>query len=94
LRGGDRMLASSMIHAEADDRRDATYVQYALLVDVNARRPRLAPKFELVTFYGQLQNIFVFKLPPAPELELENETTHILAAVRKCEITARRGGSS
>ncbi|KAJ6592451.1 hypothetical protein B0H19DRAFT_1204792 [Mycena capillaripes] len=58
LDGGDRMLASSMI-AEAEDRRDATYVRYALLVDVNARRARLAPKFELVTFYGQLQNIFV-----------------------------------
>lgn len=30
LDGGDRMLASSMIHAEPEDRRDATYVRVVL----------------------------------------------------------------
>ncbi|KAJ7433126.1 hypothetical protein B0H11DRAFT_2376974, partial [Mycena galericulata] len=88
LDDGDRMLASSMMHSETDDRRDATYVRYALLVDVNARRQRLAPRYVLTTFYGQLQNIFVVKLPPAAELELEEETTLILAAIKKCEIEA------
>ena len=40
-------------------------------------------------FYGQLQNIFVVKLPKAPELKLQEDTTLILAAVRKCEITLK-----
>ncbi|KAJ6462061.1 hypothetical protein DFH09DRAFT_1494478 [Mycena vulgaris] len=83
------MLASSMIRAEPDDRRDATYVRYVLLVDANARYARVAPRYEPVTFYGQLQNIFVVKLPPTAELELQQETTLILAAVRKCDVTAR-----
>ncbi|KAJ6540310.1 hypothetical protein B0H19DRAFT_1036237 [Mycena capillaripes] len=89
LDGGDRMLASSMQNIQSDDRRDATYVRYVLLVDTNARRPRLAPLYEPVTFYGQLQNIFVVRLPPARELQLKEETTLILAAIRKCEITVR-----
>ncbi|KAJ7784947.1 hypothetical protein DFH07DRAFT_864335 [Mycena maculata] len=88
LDDGGRMLASSMMHSETDDQRDATYVRYALLVDVNARRQRLAPRYVLTTFYGQLQNIFVVKLPPAAELELEEESTLILAAIQKCEIEA------
>ncbi|KAF7348742.1 hypothetical protein MVEN_01393300 [Mycena venus] len=88
LNGGDRMLVSSML-ASLEDRRDATYVRYTLLVDQNARHARLAPRFIPVDFYGQLQNIFVVKLPPADELNLTEETTHILAAVTQCEITAK-----
>ncbi|KAJ7780776.1 hypothetical protein DFH07DRAFT_865227 [Mycena maculata] len=86
LDGGDRMLASSLMNVQSDDQRDATYVRYVLLVDANARYARMAQRFEPVSFYGQLQNIFVVKLPAASELELESETTLILAAVRKCEI--------
>lgn len=64
-------------------------MQYVLLVDINARRARLAPSYVPTNFFGQLQNIFVVKLPAAPELQLEEETTHILAAIRRCDITAR-----
>ncbi|KAJ6521755.1 hypothetical protein B0H19DRAFT_1277057 [Mycena capillaripes] len=88
LEGGDRMLASSML-TSLEDRRDATYVRYVLLVDKNQRNSRLAPSFKPVTFYGQLQNIFVVKLPPAVELELKEPTTLILAAVTECKITAK-----
>ncbi|KAJ7719554.1 hypothetical protein DFH07DRAFT_869619 [Mycena maculata] len=76
LDDGDRMLASSMMMAELDDRRDTTYVQ-------------VPPRYEPVTFYGQLQNIFIVKLGPTPDLELDSETTLILAAVRTCEIILR-----
>ncbi|KAJ7131920.1 hypothetical protein C8R46DRAFT_924112 [Mycena filopes] len=89
LQGGDRMLTSSMMTSETEDRRDATYVRYVLLVDANAQRPRLAPRFVPTTFYGQLQNIFVVKLPAADELQLQTETTLILAAVRPCIITMK-----
>ncbi|KAJ7710910.1 hypothetical protein B0H17DRAFT_914593, partial [Mycena rosella] len=63
-------------------------VWYALLVNANARSKRLAPRYELTTFYGQLRHIFVLKLPPAAELDLTEETTLILAAVTQCKITA------
>ncbi|KAJ7677310.1 hypothetical protein B0H17DRAFT_945047, partial [Mycena rosella] len=42
--------------------------------------------YEPVTFYSQLQNIFVVKFAPTPELELEEEITLVLAAVCKCDI--------
>ncbi|KAJ7637883.1 hypothetical protein DFH06DRAFT_1002012 [Mycena polygramma] len=85
LDGGDRMLASSLL-TSLEDRRDATYIRYALLVDQNARSRRLAPRFQLTNFYGQLQNIFVVKLPPVEEFNLAEETTLILAAVTRCTI--------
>ncbi|KAJ7028358.1 hypothetical protein C8F04DRAFT_1291327 [Mycena alexandri] len=88
LDGGDRMLASSML-TSTEDRRDATYVRFELLVDANARNKRLAPRYVASSFYGQLQNIFVVKLPPAAELELTEETTFILAAVTECKVTAQ-----
>ncbi|KAJ7763802.1 hypothetical protein B0H16DRAFT_1718442 [Mycena metata] len=65
------------------------YPQYVLLVDVDKRRHRIAPHFEPTTFYGELQNIFVVKLPPTPELQLPKETTLILAAVRVCTVTVK-----
>lgn len=99
------MLASSMMNADPDDRRDATYVRvrplnkfpfsclkclkYVLLADINAKYKHIAPRFEPVTFYGQLQHICVVKLPLAPELKLKKEETLILAAVRRCEIEAK-----
>ncbi|KAF7372350.1 hypothetical protein MVEN_00095200 [Mycena venus] len=89
LEGGDQMLASSMMNADTDDRRDATYVRYVLLADINAKYKRIAPRFEPVTVYGQLQHICVVKPPPAPELKLKKEDTLILAAVRRCEIEAK-----
>ncbi|KAJ7029445.1 hypothetical protein C8F04DRAFT_962791 [Mycena alexandri] len=88
LDDGDRMLASSMV-SSMEDRRDATFVRYELLVDANTRRARLAPRYTLETFFGQLQHIFVVKLPPAAELELTEETTIFLAAVTECKFTAR-----
>ncbi|KAJ7073432.1 hypothetical protein B0H15DRAFT_792867 [Mycena belliarum] len=87
LDGGDRMLASSML-TSLEDRRDATFVRYVLLVDVNARNRRLAPVYKPTTFYGQLQNIFVVKLPAAGELNLIEPTTLILAAISQCKIVA------
>ncbi|KAJ7607635.1 hypothetical protein DFH06DRAFT_928953, partial [Mycena polygramma] len=84
LEGGDRMLASSMV-TSLEDRRDATFVRYVLLVDANARNKRLAPHFEPVTFYGQLRHIFVVNIQPAAELGLEDAETVILAAISECK---------
>ncbi|KAJ7801429.1 hypothetical protein B0H14DRAFT_3783311 [Mycena olivaceomarginata] len=81
------MLASSML-TSLEDRRDATFVRYALLVDANARNSRLQPRYVLTTSYGQLQHIFVVTLRAAVELGLEEPETIILAAVTECEITA------
>ncbi|KAJ6578960.1 hypothetical protein B0H10DRAFT_2236012 [Mycena sp. CBHHK59/15] len=69
---------------------NATPSKYVLLVDANAGNRRLAPRYHPATFYGQLQNIFVVKLPISDELGLKDETTLILAAVHRCETYARK----
>lgn len=60
-----------------------------MMVDRNARRRNACEDFVKKTFYGQLQNIFVVTLPAAMDLQLESETTLILAAVKHCKITGQ-----
>ncbi|KAJ7936723.1 hypothetical protein B0H13DRAFT_2303428 [Mycena leptocephala] len=49
---------------------------------------RMKPHFVPTTFYGQLQYIFVVRLPPSDELGLKEEETLILAAVSECQVNA------
>jgi hypothetical protein len=56
-----------------------------MLVDIFARQRRHQLKFELQTFYGQLQHIFVIRFTTANEnLGLDGPTTIILAAIWTC----------
>lgn len=64
-------------------------MQYELLVDQNANRRNLAPKFVPETFYGQLQHIFVVPMPAAEELGIAEPQTLILASILTCDIEAQ-----
>jgi hypothetical protein len=55
-----------------------------MLVDIHANNRRLAPKFEVQTFSGQLENILVVRLPATPQLALDTGSTLILAGIRQC----------
>ncbi|KAF9003706.1 hypothetical protein BDZ89DRAFT_967487, partial [Hymenopellis radicata] len=90
LGGGDDMKAAALMSSLADDRRDATFIRYDLLVDINARFPRRKPQFHPQMFFGQLENILVVHLPPIPELELEEEQVLLLAHIHRCETTLRK----
>jgi hypothetical protein len=59
-----------------------------MLVDVFERQKRRKPKFELQTFYGQLQHVFVINFSPLDlDLNLDDDSmTVILAAIRTCEL--------
>ncbi|KAJ3925902.1 MAG: hypothetical protein NXY57DRAFT_1051582 [Lentinula lateritia] len=80
LHGGDDMTASCLAPF-TEDRQDATFVRYDMLVDINARHRRVAPIYEKCSFYGQLKHILVVGLSAAEELGLLSETTFILAAI-------------
>ncbi|KAJ8507020.1 hypothetical protein ONZ45_g10560 [Pleurotus djamor] len=84
LEGGDDMHASSFA-AYQEDRRDATYVRYDMLVDINAHRRRARSEFELRPFFGQLEDVFVLHLPANATLGIPTPTTIILAAIWCCE---------
>jgi hypothetical protein len=65
---------------------DMHFSQYDMLVDIHATKRRVASKFEVKSFYGQLENILVICLPATAQLALATETTLILAGIRQCEI--------
>jgi hypothetical protein len=56
-----------------------------MLVDRYARQPSRRSEYELQTFYGQLQHIYVIRFPePLRDLGFESPVTVMLAAVRTC----------
>ncbi|KAF9473565.1 hypothetical protein BDN70DRAFT_817039 [Pholiota conissans] len=89
---GDTMWASSLKSGQ-DDSRDATFVRYQMLVDINERHRRQETTLELQTFYGQLQHIIVLKFQDplarcalgfaASDLDTD---VIILAAIRECTL--------
>jgi hypothetical protein len=67
---------------------ECVVLQYDMLVDIHANNARRMPRFEVKSFYGQLQNILVVHLPATPQLALDSEATLILAGIRQCVVTA------
>ena len=55
-----------------------------MFIDINQRSRNRAQEMQLETFFGQLQHLFVIRLPPSHELGLLTATTHLLAAIRNC----------
>jgi len=65
--------------------------QYTLYVDRHARHRRKTPDFEEKDFFGQLNRILVLELPPAPQLDLTEPTTLILALIQQVKTTLKDG---
>ena len=55
-------------------------------MDKYARQKRRRPEYEMKTFYGQLQHLFVISLPPDTALHLTEPTIHMLASIKTCKI--------
>lgn len=57
-------------------------------MDVNARRRGMEPVYEVETFYGQLQHIYLVRFDtPCPALDLhEPTTTLIMASIQTCSL--------
>ena len=49
-------------------------------------QPRKKPKFELKTFYGQIQYIILIQMSATRELQLDEPETVILASIKNCTI--------
>ncbi|KAG8940966.1 hypothetical protein FRC04_004857 [Tulasnella sp. 424] len=65
--------------------RDATFVQYELLVDVQWHQRKANPVFRRDTFFGRLERTVAFTLRPSPQLNITEETTFILADILPCQ---------
>ena len=60
--------------------------KYQLLVDKNAWFMNAEPHFVPKTFYGQLQHIFVIKMPAARQLGISQPEILILGTLLTCSI--------
>ncbi|KAG6815253.1 hypothetical protein H0H93_010446 [Arthromyces matolae] len=73
-----------------DDSRDASFVRYEVLIDKNAHRRRQQSQFEVQTFYGQLQHIYLVRIPDdcrrSLKIKSDTDTTLILAGIRSCKL--------
>lgn len=63
-----------------------TQLQYELYVDKFANQRRKKPKLELKTFYGQIQQIILVRMPATPDLRLNEAKTIIFASIKNCRI--------
>ncbi len=66
-------------------------LQYTLYVDRHARCRGKTPDFKEKVFFAQLNHILVLELPPAPQLDLTEPTTLILALIQEVNVTLRDG---
>ncbi|OSD02646.1 hypothetical protein PYCCODRAFT_1367075 [Trametes coccinea BRFM310] len=85
---GDTMRAAAM-DSPRDDKRDATFVRYELLVDANARYRNRPVVLQPATFFGQLQHIFEIQLSAMPRNGYPGPNPPppvVLAAIQTCTI--------
>lgn len=59
-----------------------------MLVDIYSRDARRPPKWQVESFFGQLQNILEVRLPSLPALDLHEPATYLLAGIRACDLEA------
>jgi len=60
-------------------------------VDRHARCRGKTPDFKEKVFFAQLNHILVLELPPAPQLDLTEPITLILALIQEVNVTLRDG---
>ncbi|EIN14532.1 hypothetical protein PUNSTDRAFT_59555 [Punctularia strigosozonata HHB-11173 SS5] len=89
LNDGDAISAANLYPTPGDDRRDASYVRYQLLVDKYAHQRRRVPEYQDHTFFGQLKHIFVLHLPKSRTLKIKDDETVLLAVIRSCDVTRK-----
>ncbi|KAG7088932.1 hypothetical protein E1B28_012877 [Marasmius oreades] len=84
---GDTIWASC-VGMVPQDSRDATYVRYLALVDVYARLKKFKPKFEMRTFYSQLEHIILIRFSDdaCQEFQIQMGSDIILASIRRCKL--------
>ncbi|KAF9256770.1 hypothetical protein L218DRAFT_1022754 [Marasmius fiardii PR-910] len=83
---GDTMRAVE-VGKLREDNRDASFIRYEMYVDRNADNGHSREDFELQTYYGQLQQIFVVRFTePQPRLKLTCPTTLIMCQIRSCRL--------
>lgn len=77
---------------KVENRQDATFMQYKLVVDALAHRPQAPPNFQPTTFFGQLERVFVCEIGPSAALGIDRVHPLILMDMHLCNAQQDRWG--
>lgn len=92
IREGDTIYSSVGYGKRQENQRDASFMQYELLVDQFAHQRNAQPVYAPRTFFGQLERAFVCELRPSRALGTHKVTPLILLDVHCCNAKADRFG--
>lgn len=87
LKDGDTIRATLAYSKNLAGLRDATFLQYELLVDIHAEHHNVAPELQPEVFFGQLQHIVVLKVPRVRGVPKHRAGTYVLLDILPCHAT-------
>lgn len=90
IREADTVYSSKGYGLRQENQRDASFIQYELLIDERAHRRNEEPILSPRTFFGQLERVFICVLRPSAALEITEPTPLILMDVNCCNTTKDR----
>ncbi|KAF8594007.1 hypothetical protein BDV93DRAFT_399753, partial [Ceratobasidium sp. AG-I] len=89
ISGGGDLVHARGSHTLRSDGRDASFVRYELLVDLDAHRRNAPERLKAVSHYGQLEHLFALPLAPKSLLNKRNSRqTLLLALIREAPFVA------
>lgn len=94
IRDADTVYTSEGYSRRQENQRDASFIQYELLIDELAHRRNEHPVLSPRTFFGQLERAFVCVLQPSAALGITEPTPVIFLDVNCCNTTQDRFGFS
>lgn len=87
----DRINSWITTAATEANRRDATFIEYELFVDMLAHRRRARPVFRPRPFFGRVERIFVLHLRACPDVvDLKKPTSYIFLDVHQVKAVEDR----
>ncbi|KIO21587.1 hypothetical protein M407DRAFT_80244 [Tulasnella calospora MUT 4182] len=92
IREADTVYSSNGYGQRQENQRDASFIQYELLIDERAHRRNEEPVLSPRTFFGQLERVFICVLHPSAALEITEPTPLILMDVNCCNTAEDRFG--
>lgn len=91
IKSGDTVYAHiGSGRREAENRRDASYIQYEQKVDIFAHQGHQRSVFRQRTFFGRVDRIIVVTIAPSPRIRLLEPETFYLLDVHICNTTVDR----
>ncbi|KIO24452.1 hypothetical protein M407DRAFT_47490, partial [Tulasnella calospora MUT 4182] len=92
IKDADRISSHLGYVRREDNQRDASFIQYELLVDIHAHRRSARPVYKAMTFFGRLDRVFVCEVEPNEAMGITRVTPLLLMDIKICNTQQDRFG--